>query len=72
MKRKPYVRGISREKFAEIEPLLRCVRQRTKPTKMGLYEVLFAVLYLLRTGCQWRFLPSDFFKWQSVSARFSK
>ena len=71
-KRKAYASDISRDRFAEIEPLLRGVRRRTKPTTVDLYEVFCAVLYLLRTGCQWRFLPSDFFKWQSVSARFSK
>ncbi len=49
MKRKKYASDISREKFAEIEPLLRSVRRATKPTTVDLYEVFRAVLYLLRT-----------------------
>jgi len=66
MKRTKYASDISKEKFAEIEPLLRSVRRSTKPTTIDLYEVFCAVLYLLRTGCQWRFLPGEFPKWQSV------
>ena len=31
-------------------------------------ELLNAVLYLVKTGCQWRMLPNDFPKWQSVSS----
>ena len=72
MKRAQYASDISREKFAEIEPLLRSVRRSTKPTTVDLYEVFCAVLYLLRTGCQWRFLPSEFPKWQSVYAYWRK
>jgi transposase len=72
MKRKKYASDISREKFEEIEPMLRSVRRRTKPATVDLYEVFCAVLYLLRTGCQWRFLPSEFPKWQTVYAYFSK
>jgi len=30
------------------------------------------VLYLLRTGCQWRALPSDFPKWRTVHSYFAK
>ncbi len=30
------------------------------------------MLYLLRTGCQWRALPSDFPKWRTVHAYFAK
>jgi len=30
------------------------------------------VLYVLRTGCQWRELPQDFPKWSTVYAWFSK
>ena len=52
MKRKPYASDISRDKFAEIEPLLRSIRRSTKPVTLDLYEVFCAVLYLLRTGCQ--------------------
>ncbi|MBE7527040.1 MAG: IS5 family transposase [Burkholderiales bacterium] len=72
MKRTKYASDISREQFAEIEPLLRSVRRRTKPTTVDLYEVFCAVLYLLRTGCQWRYLPDKFPKWQSVYAYWRK
>lgn len=39
---------------------------------MDLYEVFCAVLYLLRTGCQWRFLPGEFPKWQNVYVYWRK
>ena len=70
--RKKYASDISREKFEEIRPLLQSVRRRTKPTTVDLYEVFCAVLYLLRTGCQWRFMPSDFPKWRTVHSYFAK
>ena len=72
MKRKPYPSDISRERFAEIQPLLRSVRRTTKPVTLDLYEVFCAVLYLLRTGCQWRFLPPEFPQWQNVYAYWRK
>ena len=72
MTRKKYASDISRDRFEQIEPLLRSVRKRTKPTTVDLYEVFCAVLYILRTGCQWRFLPSDFPKKGTVYAYFSK
>lgn len=72
VKRKNYASDISREKFADIEPLLSSVRRRTKPTTVDQYEVFCAVLYVLRTGCQWRFLPSEWPKWQTVYSYFAK
>ena len=47
-------------------------RRKTKPTTVDQYEVFCAVLYLLRTGCQWRALPSDFPKWRTVHSYFAK
>ena len=70
--RKPYASDISREKFEEILPLLQSVRKRTKPTTVDLYEVFCAVLYLLRSGCQWRMLPRDFPKWRTVHSYCAK
>lgn len=29
------------------------------------------MLYLLRTGCQWRALPNDFPKWRTVHSYFA-
>ena len=66
--REAYASDISKEKFEEIRSVLEGVRKRTKPTTVDLYEVLCAVLYLLRTGCQWRFLPPEFPKWTTVYA----
>ena len=70
--RKIYASDISPEKFVEIEPLLQSIRRRTKPTSVDLYEVFCAVLYVLRTGCQWHFLSSEWLKWQMVYSYFSK
>jgi putative transposase len=34
--------------------------------KYDLREIFNAILYLVKTGCQWRLLPGDFPKWQIV------
>ncbi|MDN0081140.1 IS5/IS1182 family transposase, partial [Crenobacter sp. SG2305] len=39
MKRTRYASDISRQKFTEIEPLLRSVRRSTKPIELDLYDV---------------------------------
>jgi len=68
--RKEYPSDITREQFEKIEALLLNARKRTRPREAELYEVFCAVLYLLKSGCQWRMLPSDFPKWQNVYAYF--
>ena len=70
--RKRYPSDISKETFDEIRPLLESVRKQTKPRTVDLYEVFCSVLYLLKSGCQWRMLPSDFPKWRTVHAYFAK
>ena len=69
--RKAYPSDIKREQFEVIRPLLESARRKTAPRKVDLYEVFCAVLYLLRTGCQWRALPSDFPKWRTVHSYFA-
>ena len=66
-----YPSDIKREQFEIIRPLLESARKRTAPRKVDLYEVFCAVLYLLRTGCQWRALPTDFPKWRTVHSYFA-
>ena len=68
--RRPYPSDIGREQFELIRPLLESARKKTAPRKVDLYEVFCAVLYLLRSGCQWRMLPESFPKWRTVHAYF--
>ena len=70
--RKPYPSDISREQFERIRPLLESARKPTKPRTVDLYEVFCAVLYLLKSGCQWRMLPSEFPKWRTVHSYFQQ
>ena len=72
MRKKKYPSDISVEQFEQVRPLLEQARRKTKPRKVDLYEVFCAVLYLLRTGCQWRALPSDFPKWRTVHSYWAK
>jgi len=67
--KKSYPSDISREQFEIIKPLLESARRKTAP--VDLYEVFCAVLYLLRTACQWRALPGDYPKWRTVHAYFA-
>ena len=63
-----YPSDVSREQFEKILPILQKVRKRTKPTTVDLYEVFCGVLYVLKSGCPWRMLPSDFPKWGTCYA----
>ena len=64
--RKTYPSDISREQFEFIRPLLESARRKTKPRTVDLYDVFCGVLYVLKSGCQWGMLPSDFPKWRTV------
>lgn len=66
-----YPSDISRDQFEPIRPLLESARKKTAPRKVDLYDMFCAVLYLLRTGCQWPALPSDFPKWRTVHSYFA-
>jgi len=68
--RNSYPSDISREQFDKIKPLLEGVRKKTRPREIDLYDAFCAVLYLLKSGCQWRMIPRDYPKWRSVHAYF--
>ena len=65
-----YPSDISREQFARILPTLASARRRTKPRTVDLYDVFCGVLYLLKSGCQWRMLPADFPDWHTCYQYF--
>jgi putative transposase len=65
MKTQRYDTDLTDEQFGLLKPFL------PKPKRMGrppadLREVTNGILYLVRTGCQWRLLPKDFPPWSTV------
>ena len=67
-----YPSDISREQFAIIQPLLESARRRTKPRTVDLYDVFCGVLYVLKSGCQWRMVPKDFPDWRTCYKYFQQ
>lgn len=41
-----------------------------RPPRYDRREILNAILYIARTGCQWRLLPHDFPNWKTVYTHF--
>lgn len=72
MRKTQYPSDISPEQFEQIQPLLERIRKKTKPRTVNLHEVFCGVLYLLKSGCQWRMLPGEFPKWRTVYSYFAQ
>ena len=65
-KLKRYPTDMTDEEWLVIAPLLPQPAKRGRPRKTELREVVNAIRYLVRTGCGWEMLPSDFPPWQTV------
>ena len=61
-----YPTDLTDEEWLVIAPLLPQPREKGRPRKTDLREVVNAIRYLVRTGCGWEMLPSDFPPWQTV------
>lgn len=78
MERMPYATDLTDEQWALIGPLVigwkqdRVARSATgDPGSCDLREVVNALLYQNRTGCQWRLLPHDLPAWSAVFFYFT-
>ena len=68
---KNYGSDVSREQFEIIREDLEKAKKATRPRKVDLYDIFRAVLYILKTGSQWRNLPKDFPNWKLVYYYFT-
>jgi putative transposase len=65
MRTQRYATDLTDEQWALLDPLLPPPKPLGRP-RADLREVLNGILYLNRTGCQWRLLPHDFPPWSTV------
>jgi putative transposase len=64
--RKPYPTDLSDAEWNYIEPHMPAPKGHGRPRTHSLREILDAIFYLLKSGCQWRLLPHDFPRWPTV------
>ena len=69
--RRSYPDDLNDEEWNLIESILSaCMIKQGRAPKYPRREILNAIFYVLRTGCQWRHLPHDFPPWGTVYLQF--
>jgi putative transposase len=72
MKTTDYPSDLTDAQFAILEPLLPPAKPGGRPRSVNLHDVVDAILYVNRTGCQWRALPKDYPPWSTAYDYFRK
>jgi transposase len=64
--RQSYPSDLTDKEWSQIERFIPAPRSGGRPAKYERREIVNALLYIDRTGCQWRALPHDLPPWESV------
>jgi len=70
MRRRDYPSDMTDAEWKILEPLIPPSKEGGRPRSTDLREVINAIWYLLRGGCQWRMLPHEFPPWSTVWSYF--
>ena len=65
-KTKRYPSDLTDEEWSAVEPFLPKQAPTGSPRRVDLREIMKALRYLVRSGCEWRMLPVHFPRWQTV------
>jgi putative transposase len=65
-KTKRYPSDLTDEEWQAIKPFLPGPASRGRKRRIDLREILNAIRYMVRSGCEWRMLPVHFPPWQTV------
>ena len=72
MERKPYPSDLTDAQWKLVEPHIPPERWGGRTRSADMREVLNGILYLTRTGCQWRAIPNDLPNWNTVRHYFDR
>jgi putative transposase len=70
--RQAYDSDLTDYEWAQIETMLQQPSGPGRKRTVNLRDIMDAIMYLNRTGCQWRLLPHDLPSWQHVAYYFYK
>ena len=65
-----YASDLTDAEWRLIEPFMPAVKRLGRPRETDLRAVVDAILYIARSGCQWRLLPKDFPPFTTVQGYF--
>jgi transposase len=66
MPRRPYPSDLTDGQWAVLAPLVPAPKPGGRPARHDRRELVDAILYVLRTGCQWRALPHEYPPWSTA------
>ena len=66
VRRKSYPSDVSDVEWLIIEPLMPVTTPRGQERIHSYREIVNSILYVLKTGCGWAYLPHDLPPWQTV------
>jgi putative transposase len=72
MTRMSYPSDMNDQEWICIAPYVQQKQGAGRKRTVNIREIINALLYLAKTGCQWRMLPHDFPKWYHVAYYFYK
>jgi putative transposase len=67
-----YASDLTDSEWQHLQPLIDIAAPTGRPRELDLRQVVNAILYLNRTGCQWEMLPREIGPWSSVYYYFRK
>lgn len=67
-----YPSDLTDAEWETIEPMLPSPQWMGRPEKHPRRAIVDGILYVVRTGCAWRYLPVDFPPWQTVYSHFQR
>ena len=70
MTRMSYPSDLTDEQWQRVEPLIPGPKPGGRPREVEMRDLIDAILYLNRTGCQWLALPHDLPAWGTVADYF--
>ena len=72
MKCMSYPSDLSDEQWEVIRPLLEYTNGYGHRRVYMIRDVINAIFYVVKTGCQWRFLPKEYPHWHTVYTYFNR